>query len=125
MGGFTSEDMKSALQALSSMIGRGKKAQQKFAPGTSHYTLQENRIRALEIAASLIRAELDGKNVMAVFSQDELKDALAPIASLTSKSEKAREKLKPSSWQHTMLGNNLKALYIASPLLDRALIKTE
>ena len=42
-----------------------------------------------------------------------------PIASLISKSEKAQQKLAPGTWQHTMLRDNLKALHIASVLMNR------
>ena len=47
----------------------------------------------------------------------DLHDALAPIASLISKSEKSQQKLAPGTWQHAMLRDNLKALRIASALM--------
>ncbi len=47
------------------------------------------------------------------------REALRPIASLISKSEKARRKLSPGTWQHTMLRDNLKALHHASALMNR------
>ena len=50
--------------------------------------------------------------------KDEVRDALRPIASLIGKCAKARQKLKPGTWQHTMLGDNLGALNIAAALLD-------
>jgi hypothetical protein len=50
----------------------------------------------------------------------EIEEALRPIASLIGKSEKARQKLTPGTWQHTMLGENLKALHIASALMSGA-----
>ena len=40
----------------------------------------------------------------------ELREALRPLASLISKSEKAQRKLAPETWQHAMLRDNLKAL---------------
>ena len=43
------------------------------------------------------------------------------ITSMISKTEKAQKKLAQGTWQYTMLINNLKALYIASPLLTKAL----
>lgn len=55
------------------------------------------------------------------FTKTDMEEALAPIASLISKSEKAQKKLTKGTWQHTMLSNNLKALYIASPLLAKSL----
>jgi hypothetical protein len=50
---------------------------------------------------------------------DELQEARRPIASLLSKSEKAQQKLAPGTWQHAMLQNNLKALHMATALMDK------
>lgn len=121
MDDFTEKDMEEALRAIDSMIDRSEKAQGKFAQGTSQYTLQKNRIKALNIASLLIRKELAEQNITDKYTKEDLEKALAPIASLISKSEKAQEKLVPGTWQHTMLGDNIKALYIASPLLTKAL----
>ncbi len=121
MDGFTKTDREEALRAIASMMGRCEKAQEKFAQGTSQHTLQKNRRKALFVASSLIAAELSGGGATDAFTKEELTKALAPIASLIRKSEKAREKLAQGTWQHTMLGDNLKALSIASPLLTKAL----
>jgi hypothetical protein len=56
---------------------------------------------------------------MADYTTDELQEALRPVASLISKSEKAQQKLAPGTWQHTMLRDNLKALHIASALMNK------
>ena len=53
------------------------------------------------------------------YTKDELQEALRPIASLIHKSEKAQQKLTPGTWQHTMLRNNIKALHIASALINK------
>jgi hypothetical protein len=53
------------------------------------------------------------------FTTDELQEARQPIASLISKSEKAQQKLAIGTWQHTMLRDNLKALHIASALMNK------
>lgn len=53
------------------------------------------------------------------YTTDELQEALRPIVSLISKSEKAQQKLAPGTWQHTMLRDNLKALHIASALMNK------
>ena len=50
---------------------------------------------------------------------DELEAAHRPIASLLRKSEKAKQKLAPGTWQHAMLRNNIRALRLASVLLDK------
>ncbi len=104
-----------ALRSIAKMIERSEKAQEKFAPGTSQHTLGKNRIKALYIASALIG------DVTKDFTEDELEKAVAPIASLINKSEKAQSKLKQSTWQYKMLEENLNALHIASPLLSKAL----
>lgn len=120
MDHFTRKDMEEALQAIASMIERSEKAQEKFAQGTSQHTLQKNRIKALYIASSLIKKESAEHEAPDKYTKEDLEKALAPIASLISKSEKAQKKLAQGTWQHTMLKGNLKALYIASPLLTKA-----
>jgi hypothetical protein len=50
--------------------------------------------------------------------RDALWDPAAPIASLIVKSEKARHKLAPGTWQHAMLSDNLDALRIATTLMS-------
>ena len=52
---------------------------------------------------------------------DELQEAIPPIISLISKSEKAQRKLAPGTWQHTMLQDNLRALHIAFALMTRSM----
>ncbi len=53
------------------------------------------------------------------YTAAELQAALRPIDSLISKSKKAQQKLKPGTWQHTMLRDNLKALHIAAALMNK------
>jgi pyruvate,water dikinase len=53
------------------------------------------------------------------YTTDELQEALRPIASLISKSEKAQQKLVPGTWQYTTLRDNLKALHHASALMNK------
>lgn len=52
------------------------------------------------------------------YTADEVREALAPIASLLGKSEKAQRNLKPGTWQHTMLAENIRALRLASALMS-------
>lgn len=56
---FAQPELQAALRAFASMIGRTEKSQAKFSPGTSQHTLQRNRLKALRIAESLVKAELD------------------------------------------------------------------
>ena len=121
MNDFTKKDMEEARLAIASMIKRTEDAKEKFAEGTSQHTLLTNRLKALNIASSLILKECAESNDIDHYAKKELEKALAPIASLISKSEKAQSKVAQGTWQHTMLSNNLKALYIASPILKKTL----
>lgn len=56
---FSQDDMQEALRAFASMISKTEKSHAKFLPGTSQHTLQRNRLKALRIAESLVKAELD------------------------------------------------------------------
>lgn len=116
MKNATNEDMKEALQSILSMIKRSENAQEKFSQGTSQHALQKNRINALKISFSLIENAL-GNSKLYNFEKSDFEESISPINSLISKSEKSKIKLKQGTWQHTMLCNNLKALYIALPLL--------
>lgn len=120
-----SNDRKEALRVIATMISKSENAQKKFVQGTSQHTLLKNRIRALYIASSLITKELAEKDGTACFAREDLEEALEPIASLISKSKKAQKKLEEGTWQHTMLNENIKALYIASPLLANALAELD
>ncbi|KLU39995.1 MAG: hypothetical protein AA931_08685 [Peptococcaceae bacterium 1109] len=114
---FTKEDLGDALEAVASMIRRTENVRAKFKEGTPQHSLQRNRLAALNTALQLISHELSG-NHGEMPTTAELEQARAPIASLISKSEKAKQKVAPSTWQHNMLEANLKGLYIASQLLD-------
>ena len=55
------------------------------------------------------------------FTRRELEEALGALASTISKCEKAEPKLKPGSSQHTLLVRRIKALRIATILIQREL----
>jgi hypothetical protein len=118
MGKLTAKDMEEAVAAISSMITKAEGFIDKFPEGSPQHSLQRNRLAALKTALQLINCELSGA-CEELPTAAELQQARAPIASLISKSEKTRLKLKPGTWQHSMLEANLKGLYRASTLLDR------
>lgn len=120
MDNLTRKDMQEATRTIASMIDRSEKAKEKFERGTSQHTLQRNRIYALSVVSALIEKEIGLNDGLGDFTEEALRKSLDPIASLISKSEKSQKKLKQGTWQHTMLENNLKALYIASQLLTNA-----
>ncbi len=56
---FTQDELQEALRALTSMISKTDKARVKFKPGTSQHTLQRNRLKAMQIAESLVKEEFN------------------------------------------------------------------
>jgi hypothetical protein len=56
---FTKEDLREALRAIVSTIGKCEKIQPKLKEGTSQHTLLIRRIKALHIASSLITQALE------------------------------------------------------------------
>lgn len=55
---FSTLELQEALRALESTIGKCAKAEAKLRPGTSSHTLLTRRLKALQIASSLIQREL-------------------------------------------------------------------
>lgn len=64
-GPWGPEVLQAALTALASMAAKARKAQARFAPGTSHHSLQRNRLAALGLAEARVRAALEGKGAEA------------------------------------------------------------
>lgn len=58
---------------------------------------------------------------MELYTKEELQEALRAIASTISKCEKVQPKLKEGTPQHTLLKRRIKALQIASILIQREL----
>ena len=58
---FTKDQLNQALGALASMIEKTEKAAAKFSPGTSHHTLQRNRLEALRLAEARTRSALNDR----------------------------------------------------------------
>jgi hypothetical protein len=59
---YTREELQEAILALSSMIKRTENAKIKFSAGTSQYTLQQNRYKALCFALELVKKFLQKQN---------------------------------------------------------------
>lgn len=121
MSEFERQERMKSLQAIEDMLKRSEKVREKFAPGTSQHSLIANRIQALRVASTLISGKFSEADIASMYTTKELVDARAPLASLLGKSEKAREKLKPTSWQFAMLNDNLDALNRALHQLEHVL----
>lgn len=59
---FRRSDLQETLRALTSVVARTGKAQEMFSAGTSHHTLQRNRLRALQVAVAVVGAELRNRD---------------------------------------------------------------
>ena len=62
---------------------------------------------------------------MADYTKTELEEAQRQIASLISKCEKVRLKLREGTPQSSLLANRLKAFYISSSLIAAAMASDE
>lgn len=120
MNQLTCAEAQQALRAIHGMQDKTEKAREKFKPGTSQHTLLTNRMEALRLSAALLTDAESGPEDGRLVSPEALKRAIAPIASLISKSEKALGKTKPGTWQHGMLTENLQALRRVLPILAQA-----
>lgn len=93
---------------LTELISTVQHQLNRFPKGTAQHTLQDNRLKALEVALAVSRNEQ--------VTPEDLTQAVAPLASLISKSEKSLTKLKPESWQAQRLERTIQTL---QPLLQR------
>jgi hypothetical protein len=59
---LTCQDLQETLRGLTVMMSKAHKAQAKFSRGTSHHTLQRNRLKALRTAVALVKVELNKRD---------------------------------------------------------------
>lgn len=114
MNEYTIEELGEALQVVASTISNCEKMQLKFAEGTSQHTLLKNRIKALYISKALITDE----GITSKYTKEELTEALPPVSSIISKSEKAQLKFAEGTSHHTRLKKIIKAMYISKALIE-------
>ena len=89
-------------EVLKELIATVDHQMTRFPEGTSQHTLQVNRLNALKVALAISQ----NKSV----SKEDLMRAVAPLASLISKSEKALTKMKSDSWQAQRMIRNVSVL---------------
>ena len=105
------------LVAFDDMIQRSERVLPKLKEGSSQQSLVKNRIKALKIAKMACEAHTKMTQLSEIYSNKEIEDAIAPIQSLISKSEKVMLKVKPDSWQYRMIERNISALKYALEIL--------
>lgn len=106
---YTNEELYKALDVISSSISNCEKIQPKFAEGTSQHSLLKNRIQALHISKAL----LQNKNIMDIYTKEELTKALLPIESIISKCEKGQKKFEMGTAHYTRFKNLIDTMHIA------------
>jgi hypothetical protein len=117
---YTREELAEALRVVSSTIGNCEKMQPKFAEGTSQHTLLKNRIKALRIAEALTA----GENIAGRYANEELEEALRPVASIISKCEKAQLKFAEGTSHHTRFESIIKAMHVSKALIEDEIAKS-
>lgn len=113
MDKYTKEELKEALNVVTSTIKNCEKMRPKFEEGTSQHTLLKNRIKALYISKSLIEEE----NIKDKYTKEDLEKSIAPVTSIISKCEKAKIKAVEGTGNHTRLTKIIKAMYISKYLI--------
>lgn len=112
------DEWKTLLQPIASLISKSEKAQQKLTPGTWQHTMLQVNLKALHIASALMNKQ--SREVEAL-TQDDLQDALRAFATMTTRSEKARAKFTPGTSPHTLQQNRLRAFRAAEASIAAAL----
>lgn len=117
---YTKEELKEAINVVTSSIKNCEKMHPKFEEGTSQHTLLKNRIKALYISKSLIE-----ENIKEKYTKEELEKAIAPVSSIISKCEKAKTKAVEGTGNHTRLTKIIKAMYISKYLITNEISKRD
>ncbi len=107
-----------ALRQVESVIRRCGKIQPKFEPGTAQHTLLQNRVRAMQIAQSLL-----AEGHADAWTDAELLAALEPVASVIRKCEKARSKYEPGASHYTRFDGILQAMELVQEKIGGELQK--
>jgi hypothetical protein len=117
MNNFTKEELEDSHRALSSLLHKCKKSQEKLSKDTWQWILMENNIRALQVALPIIKPTevTDFTND----DNDDFETAFQTLSSALDRTEKAREKLKQGTSQWTLNKNRIQALKIALSLIAR------
>lgn len=137
MENYTNEELIKALGVVSSTITKCEKMQGKFAEGTSQHTLLKNRIKAMYISKILIvnglykieqkldrkeeKSDFESKNIMELYTNEELTEALRPIVSIINKCKKAQEKFEEGNIHYVRFENIIKAMYVSKSLIEEQL----
>lgn len=108
------KELDAALQLIVATIKNCEKMQLKFEDGTSQHSLLKNRKKALYISKALI--ENDSNIVM--YTKTDLLNALPPVLSIISKTEKAQIKYGKETIQYRRFAPIISAMNISKDLIE-------
>jgi len=108
------KELDAALQLIVATIKNCEKMQLKFEDGTSQHSLLKNRIKALYISKALI--ENDSNIVM--YTKTDLLNALPPVLSIISKTEKAQIKYGKETIQYRRFAPIISAMNISKDFIE-------
>jgi len=126
MENFSTDVLEEALWAITSTLRKSEKAQLKLKAGTFQHSRIVQSIQAYHVAIGLIERELGTDlpedPVARKYTEEELKEALGAIRSVTGRVEKVQPKFKMGTSQHTLAVRRIKAFTIATALIERELV---
>lgn len=110
------EDLERAISVITTTIDNCEKAKGKFSDGTAQHSLLRNRIKALNISRSL----LSGDKTVNYTSKD-LREALPPVVSMISKTQKAQSKYEKGTTQFNRFEPLIQAMLISKAYIEQRL----
>ena len=119
-GDYTTDEWDEARRPIASLISKSEKAHQKLAPDTWQFRMLRDNLAALHIAFALMNRGAGRKEN---FTPDQLRKALASLASMIGKTRRAKATFPPGTPQHTLQRNRLKALRRADALARAKLVR--
>ncbi len=119
MDHYSQEELHVVIKTISITIRKCEKAQLAFSEGTAQYSLLRNRIKALYIA----RASIENDSSIDVFTLSDLENALPPILSILSKTEKVRVKYDENRVQLKQIDALIRAMNIAKVFITNEICK--
>lgn len=114
MENYPQKELDAALQLIAATIKNCEKMQLKFAEGTSQHSLLKNRIKALYISKALIENDSN----IGLYTKTDLLNALPPVLSIISKTEKAQIKYDKETIQYRRFAPITGAMYISKDFIE-------
>lgn len=113
---YTPEEIQEALRVISAAVLNCQKQQVRFKSGTPQHSLLRNRVKALKIAAALLRAD----GTAARYTAADLEQAVEPLSSIIRKTAAAQAKYSPDTPQYKRFQPTITAMEIGRAAVEHA-----